>query len=109
MADVVIVLTTVPSIEVGETIARALVSARLAACVNVLPPMTSVYRWNGAVQRETEHQLVIKTAGALVDALRERVAALHPYDLPELVIVPVLGGDPAYLAWVLQETSEAER
>ncbi|MGE0448595.1 MAG: divalent-cation tolerance protein CutA [Vicinamibacterales bacterium] len=109
MSEVVIALTTVPSVEVGEEIARSLVEARLAACVNVLPAMTSIYRWNGAVHREPEHQLVIKTAKSLIDALRERVAALHPYDLPELLVIPVSDGEPAYLAWVLQETEEADR
>lgn len=109
MPDLVVVLTTVPSQEAGETIARALVDQRLAACVNVLPAMTSIYRWNGAVHSDTEHQLVIKTARPLVGALRERVADLHPYDLPELLVLTVADGDPAYLAWVLQETSGEDR
>ena len=97
MPDLVVVLTTVPSQEAGETIARALVDQRLAACVNVLPAMTSIYRWNGAVHSDTEHQLVIKTARPLVGALRE------------LLVLTVADGDPAYLAWVLQETSGEDR
>jgi periplasmic divalent cation tolerance protein len=103
MPDAVLVLTTVPSPEVGEQIARALVDARLAACVNVLPAMVSIYRWKGEVQRETEHQLVIKTVRARLAAVRERIAQLHPYDLPELLVVAVEDGDPAYLSWLQAE------
>jgi periplasmic divalent cation tolerance protein len=103
MSDAVLVLTTVPSAEVGERIARALVEARLAACVNVLPAMLSVYRWKGEVQQETEHQLVIKTARRRLAALQEQLDQLHPYDLPEFLVLPVEDGDPAYLSWVLAE------
>jgi periplasmic divalent cation tolerance protein len=105
MSDVVIVLTTVPSPDVGEQIARAVVQAGLAACVNVLPPMVSVYRWKGVVQREMESQLVIKTVGAHVDALQQMIEELHPYDLPEFMVIQVEGGDPAYLAWIATESS----
>jgi periplasmic divalent cation tolerance protein len=104
--DAVLVLTTVPSADVGEQIARALVEGRLAACVNILPPMVSIYRWKGEVQRDSECQLVIKTSPARVDALQERLADLHPYDLPELIVIPVEGGDPAYLAWIEGEVSD---
>jgi periplasmic divalent cation tolerance protein len=107
MPDVVIVLTTVPSQDIGEEIGRALVDERLAACVNVLPPMVSVYRWKGAVQRDIECQVVMKTARARLDVLQERLGALHPYDLPEFVVVPIEGGDPAYLAWVVEQTADA--
>ena len=103
MTEAILVLTTVPSAEAGERIARALVDARLAACVNVLPPMVSVYRWKGEVQQETEHQLVIKTERARLAALEEHIAQLHPYDLPELLVLDVEDGDPAYLSWVLTE------
>lgn len=103
MTEAILVLTTVPSAEAGERIARALVEARLAACVNVLPSMVSVYRWKGEVQQETEHQLVIKTARARLAALEEQLAQLHPYDLPELLVLNVEDGDPAYLSWVLTE------
>ena len=103
MPDAVLVLTTVPSMDVAEAIARALVEARLAACVNVLPAMVSVYRWKGEIQRETEHQLIIKTARARLPALEEQLAQLHPYDLPELLVLQVEDGDPAYLSWVLTE------
>ena len=105
MSDAVIVLTTVPSPDVGEELGRTLVDERLAACVNVLPPMVSVYRWKGVVQRDTECQVVIKTARVRVDALQERLGELHPYDLPEFVVILVDGGDPAYLAWVVEQTA----
>lgn len=100
MSEPVIVLTTVPSAEVGERLGRALIDRTLAACVNVLPPMTSLYRWKGAVQRDVECQLVIKTDQSRVDAVREVVRECHPYELPEFLVVAVDRGDPAYLAWV---------
>jgi periplasmic divalent cation tolerance protein len=105
MSDAVIILTTVPSTDVGEEIGRTLVDERLAACVNVLPPMTSLYRWKGTVHRDAECQVLIKTAGSRVDALQERLGDLHPYDLPEFIVIPIEGGDPAYLAWIVEQTS----
>jgi len=107
MTDAVIVLTTVPSSKVGEEIARALVDETLAACVNVLPTMTSIYRWKGEVQSEAECQVVIKTARERVAALQERLSELHPYDLPEFVVIGIEGGDPAYLAWIVEQTTPA--
>lgn len=106
MSDAVLVLTTVPTAELGEQIGRALVEAGLAACVNVLPPMVSVYRWKGAVQRDVECQLMIKTVRARVDDVHNYVSDHHTYDLPEFLVVPVDGGDPAYLAWVAAESSD---
>jgi periplasmic divalent cation tolerance protein len=106
VSDTVLVLTTVPSSDVGEQVGRALVEAGLAACVNVLPPMVSVYRWKGALQRDEECQVVIKTVRARVDDVQARVSELHPYDLPEFLVVAIEGGDPAYLAWVAAESSD---
>jgi periplasmic divalent cation tolerance protein len=106
MSDAVVVLTTVPSPELGEEIGRALIDAGLAACVNVLPPMVSIYRWKGVVQRDSECQLVVKTIRARVDAVHTKIGELHPYDLPEILVLPVEGGDPAYLAWVAAQSSE---
>ena len=105
MSDAVLILTTVPTGELGEQIARALVEARLAACVNVGPPMVSMYCWKGELQRDEECQIVIKTIRARVDDVQARVGALHPYDLPEFLVLPVEGGDPAYLAWVAAESA----
>ena len=105
MVDAVVVLTTVPTGEAGEAIAQALVEERLAACVNVLAPMTSIYRWRGAVERETEHQVVIKTTVDRVPALRSRLATLHPYELPEFIVLRVADGGEEYLKWIGSETS----
>lgn len=100
MTDVVIVLSTVPDGESGKRLARILVDERLAACVNLHPPMLSTYRWNGDVEQAAERQLVIKTTRDRVPALEARLKALHSYELPEFVVLPVEGGSDAYLAWV---------
>ena len=105
MTDVVLLLSTVASSEEGETIASALVNERLAACVSVFPPMTSVYRWQGAVERASECQVVVKTTRARLDAVIARVRALHSYEMPELLVLPVDGGGEAYLDWLRRETS----
>jgi periplasmic divalent cation tolerance protein len=96
----VVALTTVGTAGDAERIARALVERRLAACVNVVPGVVSVYRWKDAVERDEEHLLVVKTRADRVEALREALVALHPYELPELVVLPVEAGHPPYLAWV---------
>ena len=100
MSDVVIVLSTVPDDDSGEQLARALVEERLAACVNVHGPMLSVYWWRGTVERSAERQIVIKTSRARLPALEARLKALHSYELPEFVVVPVEGGSTDYLDWV---------
>jgi periplasmic divalent cation tolerance protein len=105
MTDVVLVLTTVPDEERGMAIARALVDAKLAACVNVLPPMTSVYRWRATVEQEIERQLVIKTTRDRVTAVQSKVGELHPYELPEFLVLAVSGGGDKYLEWVRTETT----
>ena len=104
MADKIIVFVTCESKEQAETIAQALVSERLAACVNILAPCRSVYRWKGAVQRDEEHPLLVKTTGERYPALEEALRAAHPYELPEIIAVPVERGLPAYLDWVGAES-----
>jgi len=99
----VIVLTTVPSDALGEEIAAALVGDRLAACVNIGAPMTSIYRWKGKVERETERQLVIKTTVDRVNVLQQRIKELHSYELPEFIVIELSGGSEAYLQWVATE------
>jgi periplasmic divalent cation tolerance protein len=106
VTDVVLVLTTVPVGDRGEAIASALVDERLAACVNMLAPMTSFYRWHGAVERDVECQLIIKTTRDRVAAIQARLVELHFYDLPEFVVLPVTDGGTAYLNWVRNETSD---
>ena len=98
--DYVIVMTTMPADADSTTFAHTLVEGRLAACVNVLPPMTSVYRWKGGVEQESEHQVVIKTTRGRLDALASRLRKLHPYDVPEFLVIPVSEGSEAYLAWL---------
>lgn len=99
MPDLVVVLTTVADNDAAETLALRLVEERLAACVNVLPPMLSVYRWKGQVERDTERQMVIKTTADKVAALEARLRELHAYELPEFVVIPAQGSS-AYAAWV---------
>jgi periplasmic divalent cation tolerance protein len=96
----VIILTTFPAGDDPEALASALVEERLAACVNVLPPMRSIYRWQDNVERAMEHQLVIKTRSDRVDAVKSRLASVHPYDVPEVLILAVAGGSDAYLQWL---------
>jgi periplasmic divalent cation tolerance protein len=98
----VVALSTVGSAEDAERIARALVERRLAACVNVVPGLVSVYRWKGAVERDEERLLVIKTRAEAVDAMRDAILSLHPYELPELVVLRVEAGHAAYLDWIAQ-------
>ncbi len=94
------VLITAPDSEVGTSLARALVAEGLAACVNLVPGVRSIYRWEGAVQDDTEVLLIAKTREALLSALTARVEVLHPYDVPEVVALPIVGGSAAYLAWL---------
>ena len=91
---------TAGSREEADKIANALVTEMLAACVNVLPGVTSVYRWEGEVQRDQEWLLVAKSTRQVLDDLVRRVQALHSYDLPEVIALPVVGGSEAYLRWV---------
>jgi periplasmic divalent cation tolerance protein len=95
-----VVLVTAPSQEVAERLVQAVVEERLAACGNILPGMTSIYRWQGAVQRDAEVLVVLKTGSAVAPRLMERVQELHPYEVPEAIVLPISEGLPAYLAWV---------
>ena len=106
MTDLILVLTTVADNERAEPLADQLVEERLAACVNLLPSMMSVYRWKGRVEREVERQLVIKTTRGRLDALRARLGQLHPYELPELIVLSVDEGAEAYLDWARQAVEE---
>ncbi|PJK10161.1 divalent-cation tolerance protein CutA [Lysobacteraceae bacterium NML08-0793] len=103
---VLICFNTCPSRADAERIADALVKARLAACVNILPGITSTYRWQGQIVHDEEWLLIIKTRSDRLDALRARLVELHPYELPELVAVQASDGLPTYLDWVRAETTE---
>ncbi len=105
MSDYVLVLTTVPDGDSGEKMARMLVEERLAACVNLHAPMASIYQWKGAVQRDVEQQIVIKTMRWRVPEVEARVRALHTYELPEFIVVPVEGGSESYLAWIKESVN----
>lgn len=102
--DAVIVLTTLPAGADAVALARTLVEERLVACVNVLPAMQSIYRWQGAMQEDDERQLVMKTWRDRLGALDARLTALHPYEIPELLVLETAGGGAAYLAWVHEQT-----
>ena len=103
-SDYVIALTTLPADADAAEFARTLVDERLAACVNLLPVMESVYRWEGKIEFEAERQLVIKTSRDRVADLWDRVRELHPYEVPEFVVIPIEDGNEAYLRWIGEST-----
>lgn len=104
MTSRIVVLVTCPSTAEARRIAGALVRERLAACVNVVPGIASVFSWKGKVERAKETLLLIKTRRARFDRLRRRIKALHTYEVPEIVAVPLVAGDRNYLAWLDEET-----
>lgn len=99
-----LVLTNLPDRAAAERLADALIEKRVAACVNILAPCRSVFRWKGATQREEEHPMLVKTTAERYPALEAAIRAGHPYELPEIIAVPIEHGLPAYLAWVDAET-----
>ena len=105
MMDILLVMTTLPDRASAEGLAADLVGARLAACATLLPGCRSIYRWQGAVETAEETIVLIKTAAASYPALEAAIRAAHPYDVPEIVALPVAQGLPAYLAWVAAESS----
>jgi periplasmic divalent cation tolerance protein len=107
MSDKKLVLTTAGSREEAEKIAQALVERRLAACVNLVGPIQSVYRWQGKVETATEHLLVIKTTAGLFDAVAKAIRELHSYELPECIQLPIEAGSAEYMKWI--EESVASR
>jgi periplasmic divalent cation tolerance protein len=100
VTDALVVLVTAPSAETAAEVARALVEEGLAACGNVVPGLRSIYRWQGQVHDEAEALLVLKTERRLLEALKARLPALHPYQVPELLALPVEGGLAPYLEWI---------
>lgn len=95
-----IVLSTVPDETTARRIASALVEERLAACVNIVPGLTSIYRWRDAIENAAELLLIIKTNAAIYPRLQDRIRALHPYELPEIIAVSPAGGLPDYFTWI---------
>ena len=104
-AETLLVLTNLPDADSAKQVARQLVEQRLAACVNILAPCTSVYRWNAAIETAAEVPLLIKTTRARYAELEAALAEAHPYELPEIIAVPLEAGLPGYLAWVAAETT----
>ena len=104
MEQALIVFCNAPDAQVAAAIAQALVQRRLAACVNILPAVQSVYQWQGAIEQATEISLLIKTTPARYPELEAALVELHPYDVPEIIALPIAAGLPAYLHWIAAET-----
>ena len=100
----IVTLCTVPNREAGEKIAAALVEEHLAACVNLVPGLSSTYRWKGKVERAEECLLLIKTGVSRFDVLKRRIQELHPYELPEIIALPIIHGSREYLKWITDST-----
>ena len=103
--EVRVAFITAPDLETATRVARALVEERLVACVNLVPGVRSIYRWEGAVEEDAEVLLVVKTRADRTGDLVDRVVELHPYDLPEVVMLPAVGGNSGYLDWVREEAA----
>jgi periplasmic divalent cation tolerance protein len=107
MERAVLVYTTFPSVVEAEKAGHALVEARLAACVNILPGMISIYRWQGAVERAQEAVMIVKTRASLAEAVRTSVKATHPYDTPAIMVLPAESVDGRYFDWIISSTAPA--
>ena len=107
MNEPLLIYTTWPDPESARAFAAEAVDARLAACANILPPMTSIYRWQGALEQATETPMLLKTTSGAVDALRDRFRAVHPYETPAFVALPLAeaASHAPFLAWIREETS----
>lgn len=105
MSDAIVVLCTCPDNTSARQLAQTLLSEKLAACVNLIPQVTSLYYWQGKLEESQEVQLVIKTRRTMFGVLQERLLALHPYEVPEILALPILCGNPAYLQWVQEQTT----
>ena len=106
MDQALLVLTNVPDVECAQWVARTLIEARLAACVNLLPAVQSMYRWQGKIEEATEITLLIKTTSQQVDSLQKAIVKLHPYDVPEIIATPIVAGYAPYLQWIATETAK---
>ncbi|MGB3273416.1 MAG: divalent-cation tolerance protein CutA [Xanthobacteraceae bacterium] len=105
MARAVFIYSTMPDPATAETIGRALVERRLAACVNIIPGMVSIYRWQNAVERGNELVMIVKTRAALADKASETIRTLHPYDTPVIAVLPLESIDSGTLSWLLDATA----
>jgi periplasmic divalent cation tolerance protein len=102
-----VVLSTVPSEQVGEKIAQTLLEENLVACVNIVPGVRSMYRWQGSIQKDQEFLLVIKTRDDRYEKVEQRIRELHPYEICEVLALEVVAGAKSYLSWILAETRDA--
>ena len=103
MTEKIVVLATASSAEQADRIARHLIEQRLAACVNILPGVQSVYRWHGAIEQSSETMLVIKSSRPLFDSLVEAIKSVHSYEVPEVIALPIVVGSEAYMNWLQVE------
>jgi len=101
----IVVYITVPSKEAGQQIATVLLASRLAACVNIIPNITSIYHWQGAINQDDELLLIAKTRAELFETLATKVKEVHPYEVPEVIAMPIVAGTKEYLAWIDTETT----
>ena len=105
MSEAWLVITNAPDVEVARMIATALVKSKQAACVNIVSPCESVYRWEGAVETSSEVPLWIKTTAERYAEVEAAIRALHPYSCPEIIAIPIIAGLPAYIDWIRTETT----
>ncbi len=100
ITDALVVLVTAPDMDTAVRLGQALVEEQLAACANIVPGVRSIYRWQGVVHDDAEVLVIIKTTAVAQEQLTQRVLALHPYDTPEVVVLPIVGGSDSYLRWI---------
>ena len=105
----VLVYTTFPSQEDAKRVGRALVEARLAACVNIFPQMTAIYRWEGKLQEDGETAMIVKTTGECADKALQEIKRLHPYSVPARLVLPVVGGGSDFLAWISEQCGHVRK
>lgn len=103
----VLIYTTWPDAALAEAAARALVADKLVACANILGSATSIYAWQGEIEQGTERPMLLKTCRGRVDAVKDSVKRLHPYDVPAIAVLPITDGEPEFLAWICEQTANA--
>lgn len=108
MEQVLLVMTNLPDLPSAQAMARALVGAKLAACVNILPGVQSVYRWQGELEEASEASLLVKTTQGRYTQVQQAIIAAHPYDVPEVIALPLADGYPPYLHWVAAEIAQED-